>query len=172
MNACSSDFPKFATTNIKILFMKSTVIKYGLYGFITAGILFTLGLVFGKNLSYSAQEVIGYASIVICLLFVFFGIKHFRDNVNNGSVSFGKALSIGIMISVLAGLGVALVDAIYTTFINPDFFDQYAQRMEEMGRSDEVIEMGSGLMAAVMFMTVVVIGFIISLISSLILHRK
>ena len=152
--------------------MKSTIIKYGLYAFITAAVLFALGLVFGKNFSYEAQEVIGYASIVICLLFVFFGIKHFRDNVNNGSVSFGKALTIGILISVLAGLGVAIVDAIYTTFINPDFFDQYAQRMEEMGRGDEVIEMGSGLMAVVMFMTVFVIGFIISLISSLLLQKK
>lgn len=74
--------------------MKKTVLKYGGYGLITAAVLFFLALTFGKNLSYSAQEVIGYTSMIASLSFIFFGIKHYRDKVNNGAVSFGKALVI------------------------------------------------------------------------------
>ena len=154
--------------------MKATIFKYGLYSFLTAAVLFTLGLIIGQGqeADYSTGEILGYLSIVISLLFVFFGIKHFRDKINNGIVSFKKALIIGLLISVLAGIGVAIVDAIYTTFINPDFFDEYTQMMIDQGRGDDVIEMGSGLMAIVMFLTVFIIGIIISLISSLILQRK
>jgi len=154
--------------------MKATIIKYGLYSFLTAAVLFILGLIIGQGqeADYSIGEILGYLSIVISLLFVFFGIKHFRDKVNIGFVSFKKALIIGLLISVLAGIGVAIVDAIYTTFINPDFFDEYTQMMIDQGRGEDVIEMGSGLMAIVMCLTVFIIGIIISLISSLILQRK
>jgi len=152
--------------------MKSTVIKYGLYAFSASAILFVLGLLLGDSLSFGNQEIVGYTSIVLSLLFVFFGIKHFRDHQNNGVVSFGKALGIGILISIFAGLGVAIIDLIYTMFINPDFFAEYTQMLKDQGREDEIVEMGSGLMAMVMFLTVVVIGFIISLLSALILQRK
>mgnify|MGYP000633923925 CR=1 FL=1 len=88
--------------------MKNTVIKYGLYGLITGIILFLAAILLGKGLSYSTQEVLGYVSMVACLSFVFFGIKHYRDLVNNGILSIGKALVIGILISVLVGVGVAI----------------------------------------------------------------
>ena len=152
--------------------MQSTIIKYGIYSCITAAVLFILGLVLGQEADFSTREVLGYASIVVSLLFVFFGIKHFRDRENGGAVSFKQALLLGLAISVLAGVGVAVVDAIYTTFINPDFFDEFTQMMKDQGREDEIIEMGSGMMAAIMFVTVFVIGFIISLLSALILQRK
>ncbi|MBT8253581.1 MAG: DUF4199 domain-containing protein, partial [Bacteroidia bacterium] len=79
---------------------------------------------------------------------------------------------IGVIISVFAGLGIAIVDYIYTTSINPEFFEEYARALEEAGRGDEVFDIGSGLAAVFMFATVIVIGFIISLISALILQRK
>lgn len=56
--------------------------------------------------------------MIASLSFIFFGIKHYRDKVNNGAVSFGKALVIGLLISALTGLGIAMVDYIYTTVIN------------------------------------------------------
>ena len=42
----------------------------------------------------------------------------------------------------------------------------------EQGREDEVFEMTSIIGAAFMFLVVVIIGFIVSLISGLILQRK
>jgi hypothetical protein len=152
--------------------MKSTIIRFGLYSFVFSAVLFTLGLVFGENLDYGTREIIGYTSIVLCLLFVFFGIKHYRDKENEGSISFVKGFLIGLAISALAGVGVAVVDAIYTTFINPDFFDEYAQMMKDQGKEDEIMEIGSAMMATIMFLTVFMIGIIISLISALILQRK
>lgn len=168
--------------------MKNTVIKYGLYGLLVSVIIFGLALGFGQGLSYSTQEVLGYASMVASLSFIFFGIKHYRDKVNNGIVSFGKALVIGLLISLFVGLGVGIADYIYTTVINPDFANEYLEttlktmketlseeefliKKEELTKQMEDYG-GSGFMAFIMFITVVMIGLIISLISSLILQRK
>lgn len=168
--------------------MKNTVIKYGLRSAITITVLFLLALTLGKNLDYGMQEVIGYSSMVISLVFVYFGIKHFRDQQNNGVVSFGKALLIGILITLFAALAFGLIDLIYIKYINPDFTaEYYARSVEELKNSLSGAELEAKLakmeaekdlfmnpMVSFLLMsfTVFLIGFIISLISSLVLQRK
>lgn len=153
--------------------MKQTVIKYGMYGLLVGVIIFTLHLTLGiGNLDYSTNEILGYVSIFLSLSFVFFGIKHYRDRVNNGKVSLGKAIAIGVLISVLVGLGIAIADFMYTKFIDPSFFSNYEKMLIEQGKEDEIIEMTSTTAALFMLVLVTIIGFIISLISGLILQRK
>ncbi|MEZ4797989.1 MAG: DUF4199 domain-containing protein [Flavobacteriaceae bacterium] len=168
--------------------MKTTVLKYGSYGLLTGVALFLISILVTKNLEYSSQEILGYVTMVATLSFIFFGIKHYRDKVNNGVVSFGKALTIGLLISALVGVGVAIADYFYTTVINPDFAQDYLDKTIEIyetqysgaeleAKKTEITQQmkdygSSGFMAALMFVTVVVIGFIISLISGLILQRK
>ncbi|NRD18832.1 DUF4199 domain-containing protein [Winogradskyella eckloniae] len=153
--------------------MKNTIIKYGLYGLVTGFAVFTLHLIFGiKNLDSSTNEVLGYVSIFLSLSFIYFGIKHYRDHVNNGSISLGKAILIGILISLLVGLGIAIADFIYTKFINPTFFSKYEQQLIDQGKTDEIVALTSTTAALFMLVLVTIIGFIISLISGLILQRK
>jgi len=168
--------------------MKKTVINYGLYGLLTGAIFFLLAILLGKDLDYATQEIIGYTTMIVSLIFVFFGILHYRNKVNNGKVSFAKAFQIGIFISLIAGLGFGIVDYLYTTVINPDFAQEYLTRniaTMEATLSPEDVKIqkaaleqqmkdygGSGFMALIMFASVVIIGLIISLISSLILQRK
>ncbi len=152
--------------------MKQTILKYGGYGAIAGFLIFVIHLALGKNLDFGTLEILGYVSIFVSLSFIYFGIKHYRDKVNNGTVSLGKAISIGVLISVLVGIGIGIADYIYTQYINPDFFKDYTQMLIEEGRGDEVIEMTSTMGALFMLALVTVIGFIISLISGLILQRK
>ncbi len=153
--------------------MKSTVLKYGSYGLIVGFVIFMLHLTLGiDNLDYSTNEILGYVSIFLSLSFIYFGIKHYRDHVNQGLLSLGKAISIGVLISLLVGLGIAIADFIYTKYIDPDFFSRYTEMMIEQGQGDQVMEMTSGTAAVFMLVLVTIIGFIISLISGLILQRK
>ena len=153
--------------------MKSTILKYGVYGFLTGLIVFTLHLVLGiKNLDYSTNEILGYVSIFISLSFIYFGIKHYRDNVNNGVISLGKAIAIGTLISLMVGVGIGIADFIYTEFINPDFFKSYEDMLIKQGREAEIIKMTSTTAALFMIVLVSIIGFIISLLSALFLQRK
>ena len=114
----------------------------------------------------------GYVSIFLSLSFVYFGIRHYRDKVNDGIVSIGKAITIGVVISLLVGVGIGIADFIYTKFIDPNFFANYEQMLIDQVREDEIIKMTSGTAALFMIALVTVIGFIISLISALILQRK
>ncbi|MBT8272523.1 MAG: DUF4199 domain-containing protein [Bacteroidia bacterium] len=168
--------------------MKNTVLRYGVYSAISLLILFIVGQFIGKYFGYSASEVFGYASILISLLFVFAGIKHYRDQVNNGVVSFAKGLVIGLMISLIASLAFGILDIIYIKYINPDFVNEYyaysieqlklnlsgAELQEKLKEMEAQKEMFTNRFMSfiVMFMTVFVLGFIISLISALILQRK
>jgi hypothetical protein len=153
--------------------MKTTVIRFGLYGFLTGFTIFILHLVLGiKNLDYSTNEILGYVSIFLSLSFIFFGIKHYRDHVNDGVLTFSTAIAIGVLISLLVGLGIAIADFMYTKFIDPSFFNNYEQQLIEQGKADEIIEMNSTTAALFMLVLVTIIGFIISLISGLILQRK
>ncbi|GAA4972820.1 DUF4199 domain-containing protein [Algibacter aquimarinus] len=168
--------------------MKNTVIKYGLYALISGFIFFGLPFFLGMGVDYDYGELIGYTSMILSLLFVYFGIKHYRDKVNNGKVSLGKALGIGMLIALFSAVGVAVFDYIYTTQINPDFASEYLEysvkKMEETLPVEEVKvktaelkqqmeDYGSPIiMALMMFASVIILGFIISLISGLILQRK
>lgn len=153
--------------------MKSTITKYGLYGFLAGLIIFSAHLFFGvKHLESSTNEILGYISIFLSLSFIFFGIKHYRDHINNGIVSIGKAITIGLIISILVAIGIAIADFIYTKFIDPSFFSNYEQSLRDKGRADEIIKMTSTSAAIFMLVLVTIIGFIVSLISALILQRK
>ncbi len=168
--------------------MKKTVIRYGTYGAISICVLFLLSWTLLSELPLGTQEVLGYASMIVSLGFVFFGIKHFRDHENDGKVSFKKALTIGILISLITALVFGILDVIYTEVLNPDFMDTYyeqtAKNLEETLSAEEfqvkLAELESQkemfgnpiFTFLLMAMTVFVIGFIMSLISSLILQRK
>ena len=152
--------------------MKNTVLRYGTYGFVLALIIFLCALYFGQGLDFSTQEAIGYIAMIVSLSFIFVGIKHYRDQVNEGSISFRRAMLIGLLISALTGLGIALADFLYLSFINPDFMEEYTSVMRSEGYKGEIPDYGNGFLAMIMFLTVMIIGLIISLISALILSRK
>lgn len=152
--------------------MKNTILKYGLFGCVTGFIIFVLHLASSNYFDFGTLQVLGYISIFLSLSFIFFGIKHYRDKVNDGKVALGKAVVIGLLISILVGIGIGIADFIYTKFINPNFFDEYAQMLADQGREEELMEMTSFVAALFMVALVTVIGFIISLISGLILQRK
>lgn len=148
--------------------MKTTVIKFSTYGILVGFIAFLAGLYF----DITTNEAFGYATIVASLLFVYFGIRHFRDKQNEGKLDFKKGLVIGLLISAFTAIGIAIADYVYTAVINPDFFAEYAEMMKAKDPSVEIMEITSAQAAIFMFAIVFVIGLIISLISSLILQRK
>lgn len=167
--------------------MKKFIIRYGLLSLVFSAAIFLLMLVVGKGLSFKTQEVLGYVSIITSLSFVFFGIKQYRDKENGGVISFGKALGLGMLITLFVALGFAIIDYIYTAYINPEFAQQYLEysisELEKNLSGEELIaakeditkqmeSFGSEFGALFMFGIVAVIGFIISLLSSLFLQKK
>jgi len=168
--------------------MKNTILRYGLWSVLSICILFLISSLLLKNLDFNTQEIYGYASIIVSLSFVFLGIKHFRDKENNGLLSFGKGVLIGLLITLFASVAFGLYNVIYVEYINPDFMTEYYNNSveqvnktlsgQELQAKLKQLEEEKDLFAnpilnfSFMFLTVFIIGLIISLISSLILQRK
>lgn len=168
--------------------MKTSILKYGGYSALFGGILFMIGHFFFDDIDMGTREYLGWISILTALSFVFFGIKHYRDKVNNGIVTFGKALLIGLAISAIAGITMSILDIIYVTVINPDFSAEYVQyTLENMKQTltaeefeiqkakmlEDMKMFDSPAFAGVfMFGLIFSTGIIVTLISSLVLQRK
>ena len=172
--------------------MKKFIIKYGSYSaafLIISGIItfMVLGGATAGPQEYAKGEVLGYLSIIVSLVFVFFGIKKYRDDANDGVISFGRALKVGALIVLFPAVGFAAYNIFYVQVLDPDFPDKYYVYQLEKMRADadpseyaaieESLADQKGMWANVpfqtvlMFMTVYVIGLIISLLSSFILSR-
>lgn len=168
--------------------MKNTVLRFGGYGSLILLVLFLIQFAVQDKMGYETAEVVGYLSIIIALLFVYFAIRHFRDKENNGKVSLGKAISIGLLVSLMASLTFGILNYVYIEFINPDFTTEYYDyqiekyrealseadflvKKEQMETEKELFT-NPYMSSFVMFATVLTIGIIMSLISGLILQRK
>jgi hypothetical protein len=162
--------------------MKKTVLKFGLYSGITILVLFLCSYSFMTDLSFETQEVLGYTSMFAALVFVFFGIKSYRDKENGGYISFGRALGLGLLITLIPALAFGIFDAIYVTYVYPEFFSEYYTAMQAKMSPEELVKMEADMESMkffftpfgtflLMFLTVFILGFIISLLSSMILRR-
>ena len=168
--------------------MKNTVLRYGIWSALSIFILFLISSLLLKDLDFNTQEIYGYAGIIVSLLFVFFGIKHFRDKENRGLLSFGKGLLIGLLITLFASITFGIYNIVYVEYIDPNFMTEYYNHsVEQVSKTLSGAELQAKLKQmddekdmfakpfmnfSLMFLTVFMIGLIISLISSLILQRK
>ena len=175
---------------IKPEIMKKTVLKYGLIsGGIMIGI-FTVLMAMSEMtdpLDFDTQEILGYSSMIIATSVVYFGIKHYRDNENNGNITFGKGLAIGLLIVMFPAVLIGAGDVFYTTIINPEWMETYyatyasemqATMSEEefktaLAQMESEKEMFANPMFTffIMFSTVFLIGLIVAIISSLVLKK-
>jgi len=168
--------------------MKSTVYRYGIYATITIVGLSYIVFFLLKNMGQGLQEVAGYLSMLLAMIFVFLGIRHFRDRVNGGYLSFGQGLKIGVLIVLIPAVAFGLFDILYTEVINPTWKEDYYSRyIEDLRKSVAADKLDAAINKAekekamfanpvlqflVMGGTVFIIGFIVTIISSLTLRRN
>ncbi|MCB0628152.1 MAG: DUF4199 domain-containing protein, partial [Lewinella sp.] len=85
--------------------MKNVVLKYGLIaGLIQVVVGFGLmALLFGDGsdkIKYG--ELLGYTVMIVALSVIFIGVRTYRDEQLDGAISFGKALQVGVLITLVA----------------------------------------------------------------------
>jgi hypothetical protein len=169
--------------------MKKIVLRFGLAsGFIIVALAsITLPLCMNGTLDHS--EIVGYTTMVLAFLMVFFGIRSYRDNVAAGAIGFGKAFQVGILITLITcAVYVVGWEIAYFNFF-PNFLDQYTasvlQKMRVTGATEAEIQAKAATLAemakhyhnvfynsAVTFMEIFPVGLIMTLVSAAILRRK
>jgi hypothetical protein len=116
--------------------MKKTVLTFGLLagGILSAMMLATMP--FLDSIGYDKGEVIGYTTMVLAFLLIYFGVRSYRDNVAQGTVTFGRALAVGSLIALVASACyVATWEVIYFK-LSPDFAAKFQAMVLEKAKND------------------------------------
>jgi Protein of unknown function (DUF4199) len=114
--------------------MKKIVLTYGFIGGGLLAALMALTLPFHDQIGFDRGVYVGYATMVVAFLMVYFGVQSYRDNVAGGSISFGGAFKVGLLISlVIMACYVAIWQVVYYNFM-PDYLDKYAAHISEQAR--------------------------------------
>jgi hypothetical protein len=120
--------------------MRKIVLTFGLIAGAILSVMMLITIPFHDEIGFDKGLIIGYTTMVLAFLMVFFGIKSYRDNVAGGSVSFGRALGVGLLIVVIASVCyVATWELIYYK-LEPDFADKYAAAMVKKARESGASE--------------------------------
>jgi hypothetical protein len=84
--------------------MKKTVLTFGLIAGVIMSAMMAITIPFHDAIGSDKGLLIGYTSIVLSCLLIYFGVRSYRDNVAGGTVGFGRALAVGALIGVVASL--------------------------------------------------------------------
>lgn len=171
--------------------MKRIIIINGIVaGVIVSVIMVSQLLLMNKGVvNMDSGMIIGYTSMVISLSMVFFGIKSYRDQHQNGAITFWKAFQIGILISIIATLMYAITWEIYYNTSATDFMEKYTEhylnRLESKGATAAEMEAARQEMAAssemyknpiirfgITIMEMLPVGILITLISAGLLRKR
>lgn len=170
--------------------MRKTVLRYGSYALCTMLALFLISWVVSNQRpeNYRTNEIITWTGIVLSVFFVYFGMKYYRDKQNGGRLGFGEGLKLGLLIVLFPSIAFGLYNVIYILWLHPQFLDEYyafklkevtattppAELNDRMKEIKDMREMFSSpaMQFVVMFLSVFVIGLIVTVISTLLLKRK
>lgn len=169
--------------------MKKIVLTFGIIAGAILSLLMVATIPFMDRIGFDYGMVIGYTTMVLAFLLVFFGIRSYRENVGGGQISFGRAFGVGILIVLIASVMYAITWVVlYFNFI-PDFADKYIAHLLEKSRAAgaspeqlaaEAEKMNSMrwmfnnpfINAAVALLEPLPVGLVFTLISAGILRRR
>jgi hypothetical protein len=169
--------------------MKKTVLVFGLIsgGLMAVFMYATLPLV--DKVGFDKLAFLGYAGMVLAFMLVFFGIRSYRENVGGGTITFGRAFTVGILIALISTVCYVIAWLIMYSVFLPDFLDQYTtyviEQLRASGATPQAVQAkieelewakrlyrNPFLRAAFTFIEPFPVGLIITLISAVILRKK
>lgn len=170
--------------------MRKTILTYGLIlgAIIAINMIVTVGLCY-SNPDFVANDVVGYASMIVVFSLIFIGVRNYRNKRNNGVLTFGRAFKIGALIALIGATIYVITWLIcYYCFV-PDFMDKYVAvvmkqaslegataaeltaRAAEMEQFKELYK-NPFFVIIMTYAEVLPVGLVVALISALILKRK
>lgn len=116
--------------------MKKTILTFGLISGALSSLMMVATVPFAHKIGFNNALIVGYTTIVLSYLLVYFGVRSYRDNVGNGQITFTRAFAVGISITLISCIFyVATWEILYFNFMH-DFMDNYgAHTIEKLKAS-------------------------------------
>lgn len=169
--------------------MKKTVVTFGLLSGGVSALLMLLSVPLLDRIGFDNGAVLGYTGIVMSFLLVYFGVRSYRDNVAGGTLGFGRAVTVGLLITLVSCACYVVTWEIIYFKLWPGFSDKYTayaiDKAKASGASQQTIDETARQMAAFKkmydnplinaafsFVEPFPIGLAVTLISAAVLKKK
>jgi hypothetical protein len=170
--------------------MKKTVLTFGLIAGVIISVLMDGSLLLANKIGSGHNSMLlGYTMMVASFMLIYFGVRSYRDNNLAGQISFGRAFTCGLLITLITSVFYVVTwEIIYFNFI-PHFMDSYwaaqihrvqARGLDPATTAAKIAEIQHSQQAyqnplinmAYTFIEPLPVGLIITLISAAMLRRK
>jgi len=170
--------------------MKKIVLISGLIAsLIIVGISSLMLWIGGDESSHTYSEWLGYLVMILGLSMIFIGIKQYRDHHLGGVIKFLKGFQVGILITLVATIIYVGAWEFYMQSSDGNFIENYKQNyietLQKSGKPQQEIAVKIAEMEsmsekynnpifrmAITALEIFPVGFIITLISALILRNR
>ena len=169
--------------------MRRYVLTYGLIAGAILSALMVLALSFHDQIGFDRAIFVGYTTMVVAFLMVFFGVRSYRDNLAPERLTFGRAFLVGLGITLIGTACYVATWQLVKDRMVPDYMDKYAaytlEKAQASGASAAEIEKKSKEMAdfrvmyekplaniAFTFLEPLPVGLLFTLIAAGVLSRK
>ncbi|WP_309670767.1 DUF4199 domain-containing protein [Gemmatimonas sp.] len=169
--------------------MRNIVLKFGLISGALLSAMMAITIPFQDTIGFDLGMVVGYTTMVLAFLFVYFGVRSYRDTVAGGSLTFGRAFKVGALIALIASCCyVATWEVMYFKFM-PDFAEKMtaqtiakaraagespeaiAKKQQEMAEFEAMYQ-NPAINAAMTFLEPLPVALIMTLVSAGLLSRR
>ena len=169
--------------------MRNTVLKFGLISGALLSAMMAITIPFQDAIGFDYGMIVGYTTMVLAFLFVYFGVRRYRDTVAGGSLTFGRAFKVGALIALISSCCyVATWEVMYFKFM-PDFTakmtaqtiakaraagespEAIAKKQQEMDEF-EAMYRNPAINAAMTFLEPLPVALIMTLVSAGVLSRR
>ncbi|HPW97310.1 MAG TPA: DUF4199 domain-containing protein [Flavobacterium sp.] len=113
-----------------------SALSYGLFFGLIMGIELILGYVLNidpqTNSTYGiAINVLNY--LALPFIFIYIACNNYKNKLNNGFITFGQCLKIGVLVCVIAALVYGVFYTIFQLFV-PEYFNGMLDKMDKILR--------------------------------------
>ena len=160
----------------------------GLSGLLSIAMMFGT-LPFIDSLGFEKGALVGYTSIVVSFLFVFFGVRAYRQSLDGAPLTFGNAFGVGIMITLISCVCYVASWMVVNHYFMPDFIEKYStfvlDQLRNSGAAQAAIDAKANelaafktmygnpfMVAALTFLEPFPVGLLVTLVSAFTLRRK
>lgn len=169
--------------------MKRIVLTFGLIAGAMLSAMMLITLPFQDVIGFDWGMLVGYTTMVLAFLLVYFGVRSYRDNIAGGTVRFGRAFVVGSLIALVASVCYVVTWEVIYFRHGDEFVAKYqayalekaraegeteeaiAQKKAEMERFAELYQ-NPAFNAAITFLEPLPVALIMALVSAGVLSRR
>lgn len=115
--------------------MRRIVLTFGLIAGGLLSLMMVATVPFMDRIGFDYGAVVGYTTMVLAFLLVYAGIRSYRDTVGGGTVGFGRATAVGLLIVLVASACYVATWEVVSARMVPDFADRYTAHVLERARA-------------------------------------